>query len=673
MAERSAEEKAIEELRKEIKNMNTGRNYLTGNESFLTTLIKDLAGPAEQSIKSIASLAEKSMENTAGVADVVDSVKQVLGSLGPGGRIAGESLGFFANILTSSVDNWQKFSHEGLNFAGNAMAFREAVMKTGMSFQDFGDTLDKIKPSLFQLGGGISGGLHAFGEISKIMNDPQMQIAFNTMGMLPKEANEVLALTIKLGRANNINQDEAGRQRLADSTLKLSIEMDAMAKLTGISRREQEKNIETIANDARVRARMSQLMNDPEKREGIGNIMANAKTLPPEVAKAFAESIAGKGIMTSDKLADLNLTYGATVAQQFEKIGRLSDGTAEDQAEAARLTKELLPLMVEGKRQMAQYVQYQSNDTAMGREAHTNEAMFNYENTIADLMKTKANGEKRLSYDDAKKEAEIRAKALSEGKLIEDVMVRVGKEMVLIKAEKVDGQYVSVDPRKYATQIATTAGSISRGLAQELNAGLLDVNDKMLEMERFTDEHGVERLKYTKESLEVIKLANGASVGPDGKPKNTGNVLGEKFVGFIKDNTQALVDLPTGIANAFRSIAGSMGVNMTPNKPNAENEIKEQIEKDKKNKQNNGTNVSAISPNLTTVLTRDLPTAVAAVQTSNESVVALTEKLPDSNLMTQQLEKISIIMANVETTMKEANGISKKIADNTFGMSGYVA
>jgi len=664
-----------EELLRKLNENNTGRGFVTGQEGVLTGLIKDLTGVAITGIQAVASLAEKSMNNTATAADAFEAVRHSLSALGPGGRIAGDSLKYFADILTSSVDNWQKFSHEGLNFAGNAMAFREAVMRTGMSFQDFGDILDKIKPSMFQLGGGITGGLHAFAEISKTMNNPTMQVAFNTMGMLPKEANEVLALSIKLGRANNINQDATGREALALSTLKLSREMDSMAKLTGISRREQEKNIETMANDARVRARMSQLMNDPTKREGIGNIMANAKTLPPELAKAFAESIAGAGIMTSEKLSELNLTYGSKVASTFAEIGRLSNGTAEDQERASQLTKDLMPLLIEGKRQQADFVRMMVNDSAMGREAHTNEGMFNYENTIADLMKTKANGEKGLGYNEAVKEAEARAKALTDGKLIEDTVVRVGKELVTVKAEKINGEYVTVDPKKYATQIATTAGSISRGIAQELNAGLLDVNDKMLEMEEVRNEKGdLLHYKFTADSLKLISMANGASVGPDGKPKNTGNVLGQQFVGFIKDNTQALVDLPTGIAKAFQDIAGAMGYDVkTKNTPPEQATVRE-IDNaiDAKNATNYRNQYSS-APNLNTVIARDLPTAVAAVQTSNENVVALTEKMPDSNLMTQQLEKISTIMASVETTMKEANGISKKIADNTFGMSGYVA
>jgi hypothetical protein len=662
----AAQRKTSDELKQMIKENNTGRSFITGDSGVLTGLIKDLTGVAITGVQAVATLAEKSMNNTATAADAFEAVRHSLSALGPGGRLAGDSLKYFADILTSSVDNFQKFSHEGLNFAGNAMAFREAVMRTGMSFQDFGDILDKIKPSMFQLGGGITGGLHAFAEISKVMNSEPMQVAFNTMGMLPKEANEVLALSIKLGRQNNINQDAAGREELALSTLKLSREMDAMAKLTGISRREQEKNIETLANDARVRARMSQLMNDPNKREGIGNIMANAKTLPPELAKAFAESIAGAGIMTSEKLSELNLTYGSKVASTFAEIGRLSNGTAEDQERAAQLTKDLMPLLIEGKRQQADYVRMMVNDTAMGREAHTNEAMFNYENTIAKIMMPKDKGGMGLDYDAARQEADARAKALTEGKLIENVMVRVGKEMVEIKAEKINGEYVSVDPTKYATQLATTAGSISRGIAQELNAGLLDVNNKMLEMEEVKNERGeIISYKFTADALKVISMANGASVGPDGKPKNTGNVLGEKFVGFIKDNTQALVDLPTGIANAFKGIAGAMGYDViTTDKPPED--------KKEKSSELNIRSQSSAAPNINTVAVKELPAIAIATKETKDEVVALGEKFASQDKMAEQLEKISIIMASVKLSIDDVAGYTKKTASHTENMGGIV-
>jgi hypothetical protein len=662
-----AMDKKLDEIRSEIQKNATGRNYLTGTEG-VAGMINGLAEIAKTGVSSVAALAEKSMDNTVQAADITNTVTNIIKSFGVGGRLAGDALGFFANIITGTVDNWQKFSHEGLNFAGSAMAFRESVMKTGMSFQEFGDSLDKIKPALFQLGGGINGGMEAFGIISKVMNDPEMQTAFNRMGVLPKEANEILALTIRLGRANNISQNEAGQQELIRSTLSLAREMDAMAKLTGISRREQQKGIETMENDARVRARMAQLMNDPTKRAAIGNIISSGAALPPEAQKALSETIATAGIMTSEKLAELNQTYGADVANQFVRIGRLSEGTAEDQAEAARITKELFPMMAQARMQMAYMVRNQVNETAMGKEAFVDMRFQNYENTILRLMRSKEEGGEGLSQPEAEKTARQRAYAQADGMLIKDIEMIVDGQKRLIRAERDDdGNYTKKDPRAYATQMVTTAASAARAIGTELNAGAKKINDELLEMKTVIV-NGKEEIVFTDESLKLIQYANGA--GADGK--NIGESLGKEFTSFIEKNTTALTALPQGLADAVEKLAGKLGFSTLKDiKP--KDEINEQLEKDKKNKQNNGTPVSVISPNLNTVIARDLPTAVAAVQTSNENVVALTEKMPDSNLMAQQLEKISIIMASVETTMKEANGISKKIADNTFGMSGYVA
>jgi len=682
----------------------TGRMFATsGSGADATTLvgglIKDVVGVAKEGVGAIAALAEKSMSNTADAGDAVKAVSGILKSLGEPGRLAGGALDMLGNVLTDTLGNWQKFSNEGLNFAGNSLQFRLAVMRTGMSFDEFGESLDKIKPALFQLGVGIAGGLEAFGLIAQRLNDPQMQVALNTMGILPKEANEILAMTIRLGRANLDMNDEQGKKQLLESTLSLAREMDMMAKLTGISRKEQQKNIETIENDARVRARLSGLMNDPTKREGIGNVIAAGGVLPPEARKALAETIAGAGIMTSEKLSDLNLTYGARVANMYMQIGRLSNGTAADQKEAARLTRELVPAMVEGRRQQREFVAMGASTSGMAMEAYDiNGAASNYENTLSKLMRSKEEGGRGMSQPGAEAELRARAKAQSEGMLIEDIKIMVKENGKLveqtIKAEKDrNGNYITSDPTKIVTQLATTAKSIMSATGLQINEGVAKYGDKILEYEMVNGERVL-----SEASKKMIEAANG-SADENGKAANIGKVFGQEINSFLSNNTTALTDLPKNMASAFMDLYGSLTGTKVERKPTEKERAlgskgatgswweggpqsilmgeageSESVVPFSQRGAFIRDNIGSIGGSAMSSILRNIPAVVSSGAKNVEQAVAeMASVMPDSNLLAEKLEKISTIMASVERNMAESTGHARETAKNTREIGGIVA
>ena len=179
--------------------------------------------------------------------------------------------------------------------------------------------------------------MDAFANYSKTLNSPELQSMLNIMGIMPKEANEILALQIRMGRQNLNSKSEEDMKAVVKSAVNLAQEMDTMAKLTGISRRELQKNIETMENDARVRARLAVLNNDPAMRASVRAVQNAGAALPPEVAKLLNESIAGKGVVTSEKMSELVLTYGPRAAQQMVEIGKLTTSSRkEDQDRAAQ-------------------------------------------------------------------------------------------------------------------------------------------------------------------------------------------------------------------------------------------------------------------------------------------------------------------------------------------------
>jgi hypothetical protein len=407
-------------------------------------------------------------------------------------------------------------------------------------------------------------------------------------------------------------------------------------------------------------------MRDPTKREALGNIISSGAALPPEAQKALSETIATAGIMTSEKLSELNQTYGAPVADQFVRIGRLSEGTAEDQAEAARLTKALFPMMAEARIAMARQVQYSVNETAMGKEEFQDMRFQNYENTILRLMQSKDKGGEGLDYDAAETMAKKRAIAQADGMLIKDLeIILENGEKRMIKAETDgDGNYTKKDPRGYATQVANTAAAAARGFGTVVNEGAKALNDNMLKMKEIeveVDGKMEKRFIYTDSALKAIEYANGAGEGG----KNIGVQMGEEFTSFITKNTTALTDLPKNIADAVEGLAKKLGYSILKDeKPPGEKEKGAYLP---------ATPVSSAAPNISTVMAKAENIDTTTTET-NKTVTAMMDKLPDSDkILAELLEKISNTMASVDVTAKESQRYHKQMALNTEGISGHFA
>lgn len=664
----------------------SGSNFGGDSGGGGTDFFKSLLDPAKAVVQGAADIAQKSMNNTVNMGDVAKNVEGVLNSLGAPGKLAGAGLGFFAGIITETVDNWQKFSHEGLNFAGNAMAFREAVMRTGMSMQDFGDSLEKLKPAMFAFGGGIQGGMDAFGNMARTLNDPATRDALNTMGILPKEANEILAMTIRLGRANISSNTKQDMDKVVASAIQLATEMDAMSKLTGISRREQEKNIEAMENDARVRARLAILNANPEMQESIGKVQEAGKALPPEVAKVLMESVAGKGIITSEKLAEVQLTYGQRAANQLAEIGRLSTSNDKNERDrAAKMTEDLFSILAEDRKLNAEYVARGVNTSQMGLEAFTNNYFKNYDTTLARIKAENPN----MSTEAAEKEAKQRAMALSQGKLIEDLPVMINGVKEIVKAQRdADGNFKTEDPRKMGTQIVVDQGNQLRVVGAELNKSMLDLNNAIPKFTLGADGFA----KMSKETEDFIMQSKRVNV-------EGGNKISDYFVEFnklITSNTTTLTDLPTKMASKLEEIFTKLGSQwgLKPKALGSKGTTGDWWESgpqgilmgeagEKESVVPWSQRGSFIRDNLSSIglggagmssILKDIPAMVSSgTQNVEQAVAQMASTMPDSNLLAEKLDKISSIMASVDRHMKDAVDHANETAKNTREIGGIVA
>jgi hypothetical protein len=654
-------------------NYNVPRN---GSASLLD-IAKDAFDPMKAIFSGAMNTAKQASSNTLSLGDAAQTVKGIFDSFGEPGRLVGSVFGTLAGVVVESIDNWRKFSGEGLNFAGNAIAFREAVMKTGLSFGEFGDSLEKLKPAMFQFGGGITAGMDAFANYSRTLNSPDLQSMLNIMGILPKEANEILALQIRMGRQNLNSTSEADMKKVVLSAVNLAQEMDTMAKLTGISRRELQKNIETMENDARVRARLATLNNDPAMRESVRAVQNAGSGLPPEVAKLLNESIAGKGVVTSERMLDLVTTYGPRAAQQMVEIGKLTtSGRKEDQARAEAMTKELFGILAQDRNKNAEFVAMQASGSAMALEAFaekTGDAYTNYTNQLNKLMDPKG---ANMSEAQAKAEAYKMAQAQSKGMITEDMKVMInGVEEILRAKDEKTGEYNTKDPRAIGTQLVVDAQGVLRTVGAETNKVITSLNNSIPKF--IKDKDGT--IELDPETEKMIVQSQQAVMDKKNVQSAIPGMLKDVHALFTTTNT-TFKDLPanleTAMTNAFKKLfpGRAAGGSVDSGMPYVVGEGGAEMFMPKVDGMIQNNISSALgNPNLSAIL-KNIPAMVSSgSQQVEQAVTQMAQAMPDSNLMIEKLDQISSIMASVDRSMKDAVGHANETAKNTREMGGVVA
>ena len=641
----------------------------------LGDMIKALLDPAKAAIAGAVDITSRAANNSLQLGDAAQALKGVFDTLGAPGQLVGSTFGLIAGVVVESIDNWRKFSHEGLNFAGNAIAFREAVMKTGMTYSEFGDTLEKIKPAMFLFGGGLTAGMEGFGRVSNMMNSPVLQSALNTMGILPKEANEILALQIRMGRTNLDANNPAKMAAVVESAVNLATEMDAMAKLTGISRREQQKNIETMENDVRVRARLALLNADPAMRESIGNVQKAGSGLPQEVGKVLMESVAGKGIITSEKLSELTLTYGQRAANQIAEIGRLAN--SNDKAErdrAAEMTRNLFSVLAQDRKLNAEYVARGVNTSQMALEAFQNDYFNNYEETVGRIQT-----EMGVTREAAEKEAGARMRALAKGYLIEDMDVIIdGKKEKIRAARSASGEYETKDPRSMGTQLVADAQGVLRTVGNEANKVITAANNAI---PTYTKNAQTGVLELSEESKKLQMQAKQA-VQDDGKNWQSNIPAMFKDVhDLFKTTNVTMTDLPTKLATAMEVVfkklfpGRAVGGDVTAGMPYVVGEVGAEMFMPKVDGfiQNNLSTAGLGSANLSSIL-KNIPAIVSSgSQQVEQAVTQMASAMPDSNLLADKLDRLSSIMESVARSTQNTENYTGQTAKNTREIGGIVA
>jgi hypothetical protein len=307
-----------------------GNNPNTNNASLFGKALDGATGAAKSfgteaagAIKGIAGGAlDLGVKMAKGGLSVTDATKTMGGALKEAGfagaKLTGalgstiDKFGDLINYVEEGLDTFRDLSKTGATFNNSVVDMRAAAAGTRLTLREFGDIAKENSIGLSALGGKAGEGVQAFSKLSKGFFDSGFGDKLTQLGYTSEDLNKLMAIQMTNMSASQL-KDRASVEAQYQSTVRLAEEMDMMAKLTGTSRKEQEKSLQ----DAKANGQVMAALRREELKNGVN------------ATKAF-DAVVGSTSGQFGKLVQEMVTAGRPLTEENRKyVGMLS---AETQA-----------------------------------------------------------------------------------------------------------------------------------------------------------------------------------------------------------------------------------------------------------------------------------------------------------------------------------------------------
>ena len=272
---------------------------------------------------ALAGMSGKLIEGGTKVSDVTGALSSSFIKAGKDGSDLAKVLGtgaqgfdVLAKYVEEGVDRFRDLSKSGAAFNNDVIAMRVSAANTRMTLTDFADVIKQNTQFMSTLGGSTTKGAERFTQFSKAFFDSGVSDNLRSMGYTTKDLNELLVTQMTTSKFRGKLEGEALAEQIR-SVESLATEMDAVAKLTGKSRKEQEDLLRKQQEDGQIRAATELAV----RRGGEG------------VRKAFAEMSVASQIGGKDF---------AKMQEQIFAMGRPSQDMAEKFAMAGGEAQKLM-------------------------------------------------------------------------------------------------------------------------------------------------------------------------------------------------------------------------------------------------------------------------------------------------------------------------------------------
>ena len=292
----------------------------------------------------------------------------------------GKALGGIAkvggNIVTSledTITTLDGLSNTGASFGNSLVELRMASAGTRLPLREFSEVIAKNSTAFAKLPGGVNEGAKLFAKASEEMFDKSGLIDNLTkMGYTSTDLNSILSYTISQQKRLNLNDAEATANAIKQAE-SLAFEMDAIAKITGKSRKEQEDELRKQKENGQVRAAVDLALRKGGEgvKTAFDSMTAASKIAGPDFAK-LQEQMFAMGRPSKDMAEKFAMAGG-----EAQRLMKASADAAKrgDEATAKRLTQEAAIAYAANQRSEAMMtLASQGNQSAI--ESNQNVAAF---------------------------------------------------------------------------------------------------------------------------------------------------------------------------------------------------------------------------------------------------------------------------------------------------------
>lgn len=265
------------------------------------------------------------------------------------GFLFGDTIGKFSGLLAKgsqfyeeNLDAFRLLSKGGMNFNNSLVDLGMAAAGTRLGLREFTELMQNNNKSFLLLGGTVNSSAKKFTEASQAMFDDSGLIDRMTgLGFTTEDLNSLLATTIVQQR-RRVNEEALSQKELIERAEKLGKEMDLMAKLTGISRKEQEDLIKKNEENAAVQAAIDDEL--AKGGQGVAQGFAGMQLMAQQGGEDFrklSEQIFAMGRPSEDMIMKFNALGGAAQQAMYASAEAAKRG---DKAKAEQLMQEALIL-----------------------------------------------------------------------------------------------------------------------------------------------------------------------------------------------------------------------------------------------------------------------------------------------------------------------------------------
>ena len=235
--------------------------------------------------------------------DFTSSLTGYISQMGFGYALLAQGLQRLVDELDVQIVRFRQLSMVGADFGDSIFASRYAAIDAGLSLEEFKGQVESNAGTFALLGGSTIAGVRRFQSMSRVIQR-ELQPTFSRLGLSMSETNDLmtdyLEIQTGLGRAQEMSNED-----LVQGTKTYIQELDLLARVTGMSRKEASEALKAQQKDRNLRSLMMSM--PAELQAQLGGMLASISKTSPQIADAVKELVITGGAPISDTAKGLML------------------------------------------------------------------------------------------------------------------------------------------------------------------------------------------------------------------------------------------------------------------------------------------------------------------------------------------------------------------------------